>query len=114
MMRLLIIFLLTFVTKISHAQDDDFFDDEFEEPYEDPLEPRRGEPVPPPRGGGVQPRNAPTFNPPTPAAVPQSNQNRSSFGGGGANKDEIVFQLVDPPKYWKPKKRRFSPPVKKQ
>lgn len=100
-----------------YAQDEggDFFDEDedegYDEPYVDPAEPpgQRGEPnnrdLRPPAQPGL-PRQ-PIFNPPAPSANRNSGGVSSSGGLGAANDDAVQFKLVDPPKYWQPKKRKF-------
>ncbi len=112
--RLLIILFL--FSPLASAQDegDDFFeDDSYDEPYEEPAPeipspgaptddsfappPERFRPPPSTRLGNRSPRDG------------NSNQRntspRVSYSGDGS----VEFVLVDPPKYWKPKKKKVRP-----
>ena len=119
---LLLISLSVVFTLSAWAQEDD--DDEFfesEDGYEEPFDEPTGEaPVDnsgPPIPGPPKPT---PFNP----SIPPPSSGSSGFGGAPpinrfnnrknnkvsgntlGTSGEIEFKLVDPPKYWKPKKRR--------
>ena len=122
MRHLFLIFILC-LTPLLHAQEegDDFFEDEgYDEPYEEPppdmprpgefdgedSAPDRGRPT----GRFVMPPSNSRFNKsPSPSNAPSSPSSRVTRSSEG---DEIEFILVDPPKYWKPKKKKRRPLVK--
>jgi hypothetical protein len=91
----------------SQEGEDDFFDDEEDEST---FEEDTNMPEPPPADGlrpGPRNRfnsdNAPGFRPPAPSA--------GSTARAPIPEGTIEFRLVDPPKYWTPKKRKLRPPV---
>lgn len=93
---------------VAQEEVDEFFEDEFDEPYSDPnYDPRKG--IPPPDPNAPPRLNMPGGNNTQPMGNNAAPGNNRNFGGVGS--DEIVFRLVEPPKYWKPKKRKFRPPV---
>jgi hypothetical protein len=90
----------------SQEGEDDFFDDE---EGDSGFEEETNMPEPPPVDGGrPSPRNrfnsdnSPGFRPPAPSA----STSRAPIPEGS-----IEFRLVEPPKYWTPKKRKLKPPV---
>jgi hypothetical protein len=102
--RIIFLFLIVFVVTIPHArvlaqafaqeEGDDFFDDE-DEPFEDGAE----DPGPRPSFPG-QKGNTPAIQKPRPIESPRPAPQVHSVD------DPVEFRLVDPPKYWKPKKRK--------
>jgi hypothetical protein len=89
-------------------QEDDYFEDEeepYDEPYIDPVEPTR----PAPDNMGRERAPNPAIAPSMPTPSPMSPRPRSgSSPSAGSGVESIEFRLVDPPKYWKPKKRKFQ------
>lgn len=116
MLKYLLVVCL-FMSPFLHAQDegDEFFEDEsYDEPYEEaaPDIPTPGAPSgdsfspPPDRTRTPNPRfAAPPSGLPSSRGVAPSRPSRSVD-------DPVEFTLVDPPKYWTPKKRKRRPLVK--
>jgi hypothetical protein len=91
----------------SQEGEDDFFDDEeadsgFEEETNMPDSPPMDGARPGPRNR-FNSDNAPGFRPPSASVSPST---RAPIPEGS-----VEFRLVEPPKYWTPKKRKLRPPV---
>jgi hypothetical protein len=107
-LKLLIVLLLIPSTwAFAQDEDDEFFEDEG---YDEPVE--TVPPVPSPESSQrpfVPPNGQ--FRPPI---LNGSGNNNDSLGGGGrpprssfgAGEGPVEFVLIEPPKYWKPKKRK--------
>lgn len=90
---------------VAQAQDsgDDFFEDE-DEDYSEPYDsgPEGNERFNPPPQDQNSIGRVPNL-PSAPGSQSQSQRNSNSDMGD----DTVQFKLVDPPKYWQPKKRKF-------
>jgi len=102
----LLVLLLLSGAQRAFAQDEDFFDDEDEDAEEPYYEGNTGG-APYPGHGAGNPSNPPSqrFNVPPSEGGDVPRVARPSFN----NDSGLAFRLVDPPKYWKPKKRKRHP-----
>lgn len=110
----LMVFIGSSFLVLANAQDgeDDFFDDEddaYDEPFDpDPSGDRRFMPPTPgdqnPGGSPTRPQN--TSNSRGGLQSPTASRSERS-SDGAVSEDAVQFKLVDPPKYWKPRKRKI-------
>jgi hypothetical protein len=106
LLRLVSVFVIVVGVHKAHAQNepDEFLDDD--EPFDEQVDDKGGQRSPGPRSRG------PTT--PKPPPVNEHPAGPSNADSGGSNSSDVSFHLVDPPKYWQPKKRHHRNQSKDQ